>query len=492
MPIDDKREVNRELEHLSEVDNSVEDNEEEPVAQPSSPDTEQPDDLSHRRYPRWQAWLAILVRIIVGATFIFSGVVKLIDPAGTAYKIEDYLAILNLSQFASFAYMASMLLSLTELILGVNALLGLYLRTTPWLLLVFMGVMTPLTLFLAIANPIPDCGCFGDAIKLTNWQTFGKNMVLLASVVLLVRYNKAARSVFHREVHALVVTWCIIFGIVITSFAINRMPLLDFRPFKVGVDLRAAYYGDDLQGIEYDFVYEKEGVEQTFTIDNLPAADEGWTFVSRTARTAPQAQVANELDYFIVYDGDEDVTEEVLDADGYTFMILSPDVTTAKDQYISKVHELYDYCLEYGYPFYAVTSSSPAEIAVWMDNTGGEYSFLFMDKTTIRTIARNNPFVLVLKDGVIYHKYPISRLPDESLLTRPFDEIEGYGTPATYNVNKRVAFIVTLLVVPLVVLMFTERIALFLLRKLRNKYNVWKEKRAQKKGAVEPVKDNEQ
>lgn len=480
MPIDEKSDVNCELEHLDEVNNSVEDNEKEPVAPTSSPDAQQPDDLSPRCYPRWQAWLAMLVRFIVGATFIFSGVVKLIDPAGTAYKIEDYLAVMELSQLASFAYIASILLSLCELILGVNALLGLYLRTTPWLLLIFMGVMTPLTLFLAIANPIPDCGCFGDALKLTNWQTFGKNIVLLLLVILLVRYNKAARSVFHREVHALVVTWCIIYAAIIASFAINRMPLLDFRPFKVGVDLRAAYNGDNVQDIEYDFEYEKEGVTHTFTIDNLPNTDEGWTFVSRTARTAPQPDEESELDYFVVYDGDEDVTGEILNTDGYTFMILSPDVTTAKDRHINKVHELYDYCLEYGYPFYAVTSSTPAEIAVWMDNTGGEYSFLFMDKTTIRTIARNNPFVLVLKDGVIYHKYPISQLPDENLLVQPFDQIEGYGTPATYNVNKRVAFIVTLLVVPLLTLMLTERAALFLLRKFRSRYSAKKNRENEK------------
>lgn len=481
MPIDEKSEANSELQHLNEVNNSVKDNEEVPAAQQSSSDaTEQPDDLSSRRYPRWQTYLAVLVRILVGTTFIFSGVVKLIDPAGTAYKIEDYLAVLELSSLVSFSYLASIILSLFELILGVNILLGSYLRSTPWLLLIFMLIMTPLTLFLAIVNPIPDCGCFGDAVKLTNWQTFGKNVVLLFLAILLLRYNKAARSVFHREVHALVVTWCIIFAIIISSFAINRMPLIDFRPFKVGVDLRAAYNGDNVQDVEYDFVYERDGVTQTFTIDNLPSVEEGWTFVDRTPRNEPQEAKDSELDYFVVYDGDEDVTEEILNAEGYTFMILSPDVTTAKDRYISKVHELYDYCVEYGYPFYAVTSSTPAEIAVWMDNTGGEYSFLFMDKTTIRTIARNNPFVMVLKDGVIYHKYPISRLPDESLLTKPFDEIEGYGTPATYNVKKRVAFIVILLVVPLVTLMLTERAALFMLRRFRSKYQARKKAKKEK------------
>ncbi len=426
--------------------------------------------VSTGRYPRLINVLVYVARIVIGAVFIFSGVVKLIDPHGTAFKIEDYLAFMGLSSWDSISFAAAMTLSVIELILGVNTILGSYLRTTPWLVLGFMLIMTPLTLFLAIANPIPDCGCFGDAVKLTNWHTFGKNLILLLLTFVLVRYNRRVRSIFHREIQALVVTWCIIYAAIISGFAIYRMPLLDFRPFKVGVDLRSAYHGDDVADVEYDFVYERDGVKQNFTIDNLPSAQDGWTFVSRTARTAPPAVSHDEaLDYFIVYDGDTDVTEEILDADGYTFMLLSPDVTKANDKYINKVLELYDYCQEYGYPFYAVTSSSPAQIAAWMDNTGGEFHFLFMDKTTIRTIARPNPFVLVLKDGVILHKYPISQLPDEHLLVESYDMIDIYGTAATYNVQKRSAFIALTLVVPLVLLLLTERVALFLLRSFRNR-----------------------
>ena len=120
---------------------------------------------------RWLSVLVILARVVVGATFIVSGVVKLIDPMGTMYKIEDYLAVLDLSFFAPGAYVVAVLLSMVEFVLGFNTLLGSYLRTTPILLLIFMGIMTPLTLYLAIANPIADCGCFGDFIVLSNWQT---------------------------------------------------------------------------------------------------------------------------------------------------------------------------------------------------------------------------------------------------------------------------------------------------------------------------------
>lgn len=419
---------------------------------------------------KWLSVAVILVRIVVGITFIFSGLVKLIDPVGTMYKIDDYLAVMNMTALQPLSIIASVALALAEFILGINTLLGSYLRTTPKLLLAFMALMTPLTLYLAIANPIADCGCFGDAVILTNWQTFAKNVVLLLLVLFLFKYYTKAKSVFHREVQALTVIWGIVYAAFVVWFAFTYMPILDFRPYKLGTDIRAAYYGDDMPDTEYQFVYEREGVQQTFALDNLPDESQGWTFVERKQVGAKLVvKETSAADYFVVYDGNEDVTEDILEQDGYVFIMLSPNLAKANDNHIDKIHELYDYCLLYGYPFYAVTASTPAEIDEWLDNTGGEYPFLFMDKTSIVTIARGNPYMLILKDGVIYHKYPISQLPEEAQLDRPFDQVEYHGTQAVYNERARVLFLVLALVVPIVVLYFTERVALFALRRFRRK-----------------------
>ena len=419
---------------------------------------------------KWLSVAVILVRIVVGITFIFSGLVKLIDPVGTMYKIDDYLAVMNMTALQPLSIIASVALALAEFILGINTLLGSYLRTTPKLLLAFMTLMTPLTLYLAIANPIADCGCFGDAVILTNWQTFAKNVVLLLLVLFLFKYYTKAKSVFHREVQALTVIWGIVYAAIVVWFAFTYMPILDFRPYKLGTDIRAAYYGDDMPDTEYQFVYEREGVQQTFTLDNLPDESQGWTFVERKQVGAKLVvKATSAADYFVVYDGNKDVTEDILEQDGYVFIMLSPNLAKANDNHIDKIHELYDYCLLYGYPFYAVTASTPAEIDEWLDNTGGEYPFLFMDKTSIVTIARGNPYMLILKDGVIYHKYPISQLPEEAQLDRPFDQVEYHGTQAVYNERARVLFLVLALVVPILVLYFTERVALFALRRFRRK-----------------------
>ena len=424
---------------------------------------------------KWLSALVVLVRILVGVTFIFSGVVKLIDPVGTMYKIEDYLQVFNLTMFSSWSYVLGVMLSAAEFVLGVNALLGSYLRTTPILLLIFMAIMTPLTLFLAIANPIPDCGCFGDLITLANWQTFGKNVLLLTLVIFLYRYNRRARSVFHREVHAFIVVWVVIFGMGLVYIADTYSPILDFRPFKTGTDLAAAYFGEEAEVVEYDFVYEKEGVVATFAIDSLPDEAEGWQFVERRERPSATKPVEENklLEKFVVYNGNEDVTEELLSNEGYTFILFSEDLTKANDNEVNKVHELYDYAREYGYPFYAVTASTPVEIENWQDDTGAEYPFYYMDRATIRMIQRANPFLMVLKDGVIYHKLYISHMPNEALLIVPVEQIPAYAKPETYQADYRIVAMAILLVLPILLLYFTERIALFALRRFRS----WRERR---------------
>lgn len=419
---------------------------------------------------KWLCAGVVVVRIIVGVTFIVSGGAKLIDPEGTMYKIEDYLAVVGLTTLAPLSLLASVVLSTVEFVIGLNTLLGSYRRVTPVLLAIFMGVMTPLTLYLAIANPIHDCGCFGDAIVLTNWQTFWKNVVLAALVVFLLYYNRRVRSLFHRDVQSLTVLFALLYACVVAGIGSTSQPLIDFRPYKQGVDLRAAFDGDDMAAREYDFVYEREGEQRVFTLESLPSADDGWQFVERRERTRPAADTDEETGYFAIYDGDENVTEQIVGHDGYVFIMFSPDIKEASDDEVNKINELYDYCCEYGYPFYAVSSSSPQATERWLENTGGEYSFYFMDKTTIRTIARNNPYVLVLKDGVICRKDTPVMLPDESELNDRAENTPWPGQVEEYDATASLWLLIGSLVLPLLLLLATERAALYLVRKIRDMY----------------------
>ena len=401
-------------------------------------------------------WLVFLSRLIVGGTFVFSGFVKAVDPYGTAYKFEDYFAAFHLEFLSSFTLLFSVALSVVEFLLGVHLLFGSYRKSTPRLVFLFLCVMTPLTLYLAIANPISDCGCFGDAVHLSNWATFFKNLVLLGITVFLVYDNTRLRALYNREVQWLTGLYSLVFVLFFAYIGINYQPYLDFRPYKIGVNIPDALAASEPQH-EFIFIYEKDGQQQEFSLDSLPSEEEGWTFVDRREKviesTRPQASA---IDEFTVYRGEDDISDEILSDENYRILLLSPDLEKADDSEVDRINELYDYCVERGYAFACVTASSPRGIVTWLENTGAEYPFYFMDRTTIRTIARGNPCVLLLKGGTILRKTAPSQLPDETQLTQPLDQLD-YGQPEVYRPRHRLGFIAMLYVIPMLFLLLTER-----------------------------------
>ena len=401
-------------------------------------------------------WLVFLSRLIVGGTFVFSGFVKAVDPYGTAYKFEDYFAAFHLEFLSSFTLLFSVALSVVEFLLGVHLLFGSYRKSTPRLVFLFLCVMTPLTLYLAIANPISDCGCFGDAVHLSNWATFFKNLVLLGITVFLVYDNTRLRALYNREVQWLTGLYSLVFVLFFCYIGVNYQPYLDFRPYKIGVNIPEALAASEPQH-EFIFIYEKEGRRQEFTLDNLPSEEEGWSFVDRYEKSVetprPDEPV---IDEFTVYRGEDDISDEILSDENYRILLLSPDLEKADDSEVDRINELYDYCVERGYGFACVTASSPRGIVTWLENTGAEYPFYFMDRTTIRTIARGNPCVLLLKGGTILRKTAPSQLPDETQLTQPLDQLD-YGQPEVYRPRHRLGFIAMLYVIPMLFLLLTER-----------------------------------
>lgn len=434
-------------------------------------------------------WLVFLSRLVVGGTFVFSGFVKAIDPYGTAYKFEDYFAAFHLEFLSSFTLLFSVALSVVEFLLGVHLLFGSYRKSTPRLIFLLLCVMTPLTLYLAIANPISDCGCFGDAVHLSNWATFFKNLVLLGITVFLVYDNTRLRALYNREVQWLTGLYSLVFVLFFCYIGVNYQPYLDFRPYKIGVNIPEALNAGEPER-EFVFVYEKEGRRQEFTLDNLPSEEEGWSFVDRYEKSVetprPDEPV---IDEFTIYRGAVDITEEIIYDENYHILLLSPDLEKADDSEVDRINELYDYCVERGYGFACVTASTPQGVETWLENTGAEYPFYFMDKTAIRTIARGNPCVLLLKDGSILRKTSPSQLPDETQLTQPLDQID-YGHPEVYRPQRRIGFIVLLYVIPMLFLFLTEktlamiigRIKLWRLTRLRRRR--WEEREALAEAAV--------
>ena len=347
--------------------------------------------------------------------------------------------------------------------------------------------MTPLTLYLAIADPVSDCGCFGDALVLTNWETFFKNVFLLIPVLFLVRYNSLAKGVYNKSVQWLTVLYSLLFALALAWFGVYFQPILDFRPYKVGVNILEAISGGNIDaGDDYLFVYEKGGIRKEFSLDDIPMNDTTWVFVDRIEKKNISDKKKSSIEDFIIRSGEDDVdiARDILEDPQYTFLLLTPSLENADESEIDKINDLYDYALAYGYNFYCVTASSDSAIAVWQDNTGADYPFYRMDETTIKTIIRGNPGVMLLHKGTIIWKQLPSHLPDEAQLN---DEIENLpiGRTWVYDGSKNLGILVSIYAVPMFILLLTEKTVAAIIGKIREARQKRREKRS---SSVSPEK----
>lgn len=366
-------------------------------------------------------------RFLLAFVLIFSGFVKANDPMGTVYKIQDYLEAWGFAEWNSgfFPYIGAWIMAIVEFTLGSYFLFGIRRRLATVVNLLFMLFMTPLTLWLALTNPISDCGCFGDAVLLSNWETFWKNVLLLIASVSVFVKRKYIFKVVTDKVDWLVALYSTVFIFLFTYFTLSHLPVFDFRPYHIGADIKKGMEvpeGEKLPVYETIFTYQKDGVKKDFTIDNFPN-DSTWKFVESRTVLKEKGYEPPIKDFIIVSNEDGiDITQDILDAD-YAFLLVSPWLETADDGSMDLINELYDYAADHGYPFYCVTASSDEAIAKWQDYTGAEYPFATLDEITLKTMIRSTPGVLLLKNGVVIRKWSNNSLPDEYQLTGALDGI---------------------------------------------------------------------
>ncbi|OAV63895.1 hypothetical protein Barb4_04618 [Bacteroidales bacterium Barb4] len=384
-------------------------------------------------HPSVTVFLCRLSAVLVGSVFVFSGLVKAIDPASGSYKITEYLNAFGLGQLQGLSLAASFSLCAAEFTLGVCLLLGVYRRYATFLALSFMAMMTLLTLYLALFDPVADCGCFGDALILTNWQTFGKNIVLLAATLFLFIYNRKMYSLYTYKVYWFVALFPYLACLVFAGRNYRHLPIVDFRPYKVGANIPALMSvpeGAAADEYLYAFVYEKEGVRDTFSLDNLPPDGNGWTFIESQTKLIRQGYVPP-IATFNLYDSeDEDVTDRVLNDPAGVFLLVSPRLENADGDCTDMVNNASDYAVANGLSFYGLTGSSSETIAHWNDYTGADYPFLKADETVLKTIVRSNPGLLLLKQGTILAKWHYTDIPGEEVLSETVGSLLQGNKPA--------------------------------------------------------------
>lgn len=393
---------------------------------------------------------------MVAAAFLFSGTVKLIDPRGTEYKLHDYAVAFQLHDWMPdmLPLTLAVLIAVVEFRIGFSTFFGIQRRFTSRLALLFMLVFTPLTLYLALYDPVTDCGCFGDALVLSNWMTFAKNIVLLMATIVLVRWSDKQTRLISEDRQWIVLLYAQLYGFGLAVYTLWTLPLIDFRPYKIGNNLLDEMASDT----QYEtlFLMEKDGRQETFTTENYP--DSTWTFVDMQTRIIGEEKKPR-IDNFQItmVKGGEDITDEVLTDTNYCFLLVAPSLTTADDGRMDAYNNIYEYACLHGYRFLCLTSSVEQDIHHWSDMTGAEYPFCHTDELTLKTMVRSNPGLVLLKGGVVYNKWPYSHMPELREDSPRLNELE-IGQLQTESALYKTARMFFWFFIPLIVVTFLDRI----------------------------------
>lgn len=352
---------------------------------------------------------ALVLRVAVGCVFIFSGVVKGLDPYGTVIKIGEYLHAMGIEWLSPLAGVACVALVSVEVALGVALVVGAWPKIVASIVLVFNLFYTVLTLWLAVANPIGDCGCFGDVVVLSNWQTFWKNVALLvasAVVWVVLRGDRGAKWTLWTSLGAGVLT------ALVATYSLCELPLIEKFPFGEGVDLRALVMEEPSEQEQSGGVVCRNvatGEVETFDLNDPAWWDESvWEFVKMEGASEPSDdRVAVTGRDFVLSDEQGDLTADVLEFEGTTRMVCVQLVDRVKAEWWSRVAEDIDYALGRGERVVVVTASEIGHATEVLSRVGVDVvnvEVCNMDITTLQVFLRAPSGVVVMKDGVIVEK----------------------------------------------------------------------------------------
>ena len=359
-----------------------------------------------------------LCRIIVGIVFIYSGFVKGIDPLGSDYKFTDYFNAFGMGWMNATTLFFSFALSLAEFLIGIALLFNLWVSRMAWGSLLFMAFFTPLTLVLALTNPVSDCGCFGDAMILTNWQTFWKNIILLLLAIMIFVYRKEYKSSLPLMGQFSFLTLAGAGMLCLSIYCYRHLPVLDFRPYAVGKNITESMRlpeGAEPDQYEVTLKYKNKqtGEIRSFTEENYPRQDTmNWEYESSSERLVKKVNITPIHDLEIEHPTLGNITEEILEDDNYTILAVAYNLNQSDTQYQPAINRLAEYAREKGIRFYGLTSSSERDIEAYKKRNHVPYEFCTADEIQLKTMIRSNPGVIILREGTILDKWAGKDVPD--------------------------------------------------------------------------------
>jgi uncharacterized membrane protein YphA (DoxX/SURF4 family) len=357
-------------------------------------------------------------RLFVGILFIISGLIKLNDPLGFSYKLDEYFSepVFNMPFFVPYTLAFALFLVILEVVLGVMLLIGYKTKWTIWSLLLLVVLFSFLTFYSAYFDVVKDCGCFGDALHLTPWQSFSKDLILLFFILILFYNQKYIKPLFSKNIQNLLVLTSIALSAIMGYWVINHLPLKDFRPYQVGTNIRKSMEIPDSAPksvIEMIFIYKVNGVDKEFTEKDLMSLPAGAEFVDRKDKIIVQGYVPPIHDFKLTLDG-EDQTESVLSKEK-SLLIVAYDLEKANVSGLQKINELHKKATAKGY-YVAILTGSTTDV---ISNVKKQYNFnfdcLFCDATALKTVERANPSFVVLNYGTVTQKVHYNDIEDLKL-----------------------------------------------------------------------------
>ena len=358
-----------------------------------------------------------LCRIIVGIVFIYSGFVKGIDPLGSDYKFTDYFNAFGMGWMNATTLFFSFALSLTEFLIGIALLFNLWVSRLAWGSLLFMFFFTPLTLVLALTNPVSDCGCFGDAMVLTNWQTFWKNIILLLLTIMVFVYRREYKSSLPLMGQFSFLALAGAGMLCLSIYCYRHLPVLDFRPYAVGKNITEEMRlpeGAETNQYKVTLKYRNKqtGKIQSFTEENYPWQDTlNWEYESSSEQLVKKGYITPIHDLVIEHPTFGNITDEILEDNNHTLLAVAYDLNQSDTQCQPVINRLAEYAREKGFRFYGLTSSTEQDIEAYKKRYHVPYEFCTADEIQLKTMIRSNPGVIVLREGTILGKWAGKDVP---------------------------------------------------------------------------------
>ena len=361
-----------------------------------------------------RSFLTTISRILVGLLFIVSGFIKANDPLGFSYKLDEYFTVFHTEWMIPVSLWLAMFISVFEIAVGVALLLGARMKQTAWILLLMIVFFTFLTFYSAYFDVVKDCGCFGDALKLTPWQSFSKDVVLLALILIIFFNRKSITPLFGERVSNLVAYAGFLVALFFSIYCYRHLPVVDFRPYAIGNNIMEGMMlpPDAKQQItEMVFIYEKDGKQIELKPDELGKLDDTYKFVDRKDKIIQEGDHPKIHD-FNMYDADGgDYTPEFLPLKGHKFILVAYDLHKSNVNVQHKINDFVSLCQKANIPFVGLTASSPHETDVFRHEHNSMFDYYFCDGTALKTIIRSNPGLVLLNGATVemmwhYNDFP--------------------------------------------------------------------------------------